>query len=153
MDILLWPVVKFVSYSRNLRKNHQAVEQMAASINEYGFKIPVLARSDGEVVDGHLRLKAAQKLGIDEVPVILCDEWSEAQVKAFRLMVNQSATWAEWDLDSVTLEIAELKGLDFDLNLTGFDRLEIDQFLFSNPDEEPERRHPGTTPSGGDPSG
>ena len=59
MDVIIWAVSKFVPYSRNLRKNHQAVAQMAASIQEYGFKIPVLARSDGEVVDGHLRLKAA----------------------------------------------------------------------------------------------
>jgi ParB-like chromosome segregation protein Spo0J len=58
---------------------------MVASIQEYGLKISVLARSSGEVVDGHLRLKAARKLGIAEVPVILCDEWSEAQVKAFWL--------------------------------------------------------------------
>ena len=53
---------------------------MCSSIREFGFKIPVLARSDGEVVDGHLRLKAARKLGITEVPVILCDEWTDAQV-------------------------------------------------------------------------
>jgi ParB-like chromosome segregation protein Spo0J len=61
------------------------------------FKIPVLARSDGEVVDGHLRIKAARKLRIDQIPVILCDEWTPAQVKAFRLMVNRSVTWASWD--------------------------------------------------------
>jgi ParB-like chromosome segregation protein Spo0J len=70
---------------------------MMASINEFGFKIPILARGNGEVVDGHLRLKAAQQLGMTELPVILCDEWSEAQVKAFRLLVNRSATWADWD--------------------------------------------------------
>jgi hypothetical protein len=58
-----------------------------------------LVRSDGEVIDGHLRLKAARKLGIKEIPVILCDEWTPAQVKAFRLMVNRSATWADWDED------------------------------------------------------
>jgi ParB-like chromosome segregation protein Spo0J len=62
---------------------------MCASIREFGFKIPVLARSNGEVVDGHLRLKAARKLGVDAVPVILCDEWTPQQVKAFRLMVNR----------------------------------------------------------------
>lgn len=138
MEIFTWPVVQFVPYSRNLRKNRHAVERMAASIQQFGFKIPVLARSDGKVVDGHLRLLAAQKLGIDKVPVILCDEWSEAQVKAFRLMVNRSTTWAEWDMELVALEIGELKALEFDLNLTGFDRLEIDQALFGNPEEEPE---------------
>jgi len=103
VEIPTWPVVKFVPYSRNPRKNDHAVERMAASIQEFGFKIPVLARSDGSVVDGHLRLKAAQKLGIADVPVILCDEWSEAQVKAFRLLVNRSATWADWNLDLVAL--------------------------------------------------
>jgi ParB-like chromosome segregation protein Spo0J len=85
----LWPVEKLVFYARNPRKNDAAVDRMVASIREFGFKIPVLARSDGEVVDGHLRMKAARKLGITEVPVILCDEWTPAQVKAFRLMVNR----------------------------------------------------------------
>ena len=78
---------------------------MCSSIREFGFKIPVLARSDGEVVDGHLRLKAARKLGITEVPVILCDEWTPAQVKAFRLMVNRSVTWADWDEELLALEL------------------------------------------------
>ena len=57
----------------------------------------MLVRSEGEIVDGHLRLKAARKLGMTEVPIIRYDEWSAAQVKAFRLLVNRSATWAEWD--------------------------------------------------------
>ena len=109
-----------------------------ASITEFGFKIPILARSSGEVVDGHLRLKAAQKMGMTEVPIILCDEWSEAQVKAFRLMANQSATWAEWDLGLVAQEIAELKSLDFNLDLTGFDPGEIDDLLFRDPQDPPE---------------
>jgi ParB-like chromosome segregation protein Spo0J len=65
---------------------------MCSFIREYGFKIPVLARSDGEAVDGHLRLKAARKLGIKEIPVLLCDEWTPQQVKAFRLIVNRSVT-------------------------------------------------------------
>jgi hypothetical protein len=67
---------------------------MCSPIREFGFNTPVLARSDGEVVDGHLRLKGACKLGLTEIPVILCDEWTPAQVKAFRLMVNRSAVGA-----------------------------------------------------------
>src|SRR6202453_184913 len=93
---------------------------MCGSIREFGFKCPVLARSDGEVVDGHLRLKAARKLGITEVPVILCDEWTPAQVKAFRLMVNRSVGWADWDEEALALELQELATLDFNLDLTGF---------------------------------
>src|SRR6202158_3981966 len=112
---------RLVFYARNPRKNDAAVDRMVASIREFGFKIPVLARSNGEVVDGHLRLKAARKLKITEVPVILCDEWTEAQVKAFRLMVNRSVAWAEWDEELLSLELLDLKGLDFDLSLTGFE--------------------------------
>ena len=118
LQIEMWPIDRLIPYARNPRKNDTAVDRMAASIQEFGFKIPVLARSSGEVVDGHLRLKAARKLGITEVPVILCDEWTEAQVKAFRLMVNRSVGWAEWDEELLGLELLELKDLDFDLALT-----------------------------------
>jgi DNA modification methylase len=130
-----WPITRLIFYAKNPRKNDSVVDRMCASIREFGFKIPVLARSNGEVVDGHLRLKAARKMGIAEVPVILCDEWTEAQVKAFRLMVNRSVTWADWDDDLLAQELADLKGLDFDLSLTGFDDREIDDFLAA-PDDD-----------------
>ena len=135
MQVEMWAVDKLVPYSRNPRKNDHVVERMVGSINEFGFKIPILGRSSGEVVDGHLRLKAAQKLGMTEVPVILCDEWTEAQVKAFRLMANRSANWAEWDSELVALELEDLKTLDFDLELTGFEPVEIDEFLFRDSDD------------------
>jgi ParB-like chromosome segregation protein Spo0J len=125
-EIQAWPIDRLIFYARNPRKNDAAVDRMCGSIREFGFKIPVLARSDGEVVDGHLRLKAARKMGITEVPVILCDEWTQAQVKAFRLIVNRSVTWAAWDEDLLALELQELKESDFDLDLTGFDPGEID---------------------------
>ena len=66
----LWPIERLVEYPRNPRKNDSAVDRMCSSIREFGFKIPCLVRSDGEIVDGHLRLKAARKLGIAEIPVI-----------------------------------------------------------------------------------
>ncbi len=103
-EIQIWPIDKLVGYARNPRKNNAAVDRMCGSIREFGFKIPCLVRSDGEVIDGHLRLKAARKLGITEIPVILCDEWTPAQVKAFRLLVNRSATWADWDEELLALE-------------------------------------------------
>lgn len=115
---------------------------MVASINEYGFKVPILARSNGEIVDGHLRLRAAHKAGMEEVPVVLCDEWNEAKVKAFRLLVNRSATWADFDAEVVALELGDLKALDFDLNLTGFDPHEIDEYLFADLDENDEEEAP-----------
>jgi DNA modification methylase len=127
--IEFWPIDKLVFYARNPRKNDSAVDRMCSSIREFGFKIPVLARSDGEVVDGHLRLKAARKLGIAEIPVILCDEWTAAQVKAFRLMVNRSVTWADWDETLLALELQELNEADFDLSLTGFEDEELARLL------------------------
>ena len=102
---------------------------MASLIKEFGFKVPVVARSDGSVIDGHLRLKAARYLGMETVPVVLADEWTEAQVKAFRIAVNKSAELAEWDTDLLALEIEDLKELDFDLELTGFELPELDEIL------------------------
>ena len=142
MEISTWSLSRFVPYCRRYRKNDHAVQRMVDSITEFGFKIPILARSNGEVVDGHLRLKAAAKLGMAQVPVIFCDEWSEAQVKAFRLLANRSVTWADWDLEVVSLEIKELKDLKFNLDLTGFDRLEIDQFLLADSMDDPESETP-----------
>src|SRR5437667_7586045 len=127
--IQIWPIDKLVFYARNPPKNDAAADRMCASIREFGFKIPVLARSDGEVVDGHLRLKAARKLGIAEIPVILCDEWTPAQVKAFRLLVNRSVTWAAWDEELLALELQDIQESDFDLTLTGFEIPEIEDLL------------------------
>jgi len=138
MEIYEVSLDKLIPYVRNPRKNDRAVSRMMASIKEFGFKIPILVRRRGEeieVVDGHLRLKASQKLGMTAVPVIFCDEWSEAQVKAFRLLVNRSVSWAAWDEELVALELADLNALDFDLSLTGFDPFEIDEFLFGDSDE------------------
>ena len=137
VEVQTWPVDKLIFYARNPRKNDAAVDRMCGSIREFGFKIPCLIRSDGEVIDGHLRLKAARKLGIADIPVILCDEWTPVQVKAFRLMVNRSATWADWDEELLSLELLDLQTSEFDLALTGFDSKEIDD-LFCNdiPDED-----------------
>lgn len=84
-----WPIERLIDYARNPRKNDHAVEQMAAVITEFGFRIPVVAKSTGELVDGHLRLKAARKLGLATVPVVLADELTDAQIKAFRLLANR----------------------------------------------------------------
>ncbi len=129
-EIHLWSIDRFAPYPNNPRKNDAAVDRMCASIREFGFKIPCLVRSDGEVIDGHLRLKAARKLGFPDIPVILCDEWTPAQVQAFRLMVNRSAAWAEWDDELLALELRDLKSQGFDLLLTGFDSKEIDKFFW-----------------------
>lgn len=142
MQIQLWPIERLVFYARNPRKNDAAVDRMCSSLREFGFKVPVLARSDGTVVDGHLRIKSARKLGswpggdTTGIPVILCDEWTEAQVKAFRLLVNRSATWADFDEELLALELQELNEADFDLSLTGFDPKELDDLLLGPEDDD-----------------
>jgi DNA modification methylase len=132
-----WDIAKLRPYTRNPRNNDQAVDRMVAAIQEFGFKIPLLVRRDGEIIDGHLRLKAAYKLGMTQVPTLSCDEWTPAQVKAFRLLVNRSVNWAAWDEELLALEIGELHELAFDLSLTGFAMPEIDRLLCAvHPDAE-----------------
>lgn len=114
-------VADIIPYARNPRVNDHAVDRMAAMIQEFGFKVPVLMKSTGDLIDGHLRLKAAHKLGLTEVPAIFCDSWTDAQIKAFRILVNKSVAWADWDNDMLKLEFDDLTAMDFDLDFTGFD--------------------------------
>lgn len=138
-----WDIEKLIPYYRNPRRNDEQVERMASAIREFGFRIPVVARSDGSIVDGHLRLKAAQKLGLKTVPVALADELTDTQIKAFRLLANQSANWAEWNEDLLKLEIEDLKQEEFDIGLIGFDgdllqRLDFGADSFGSWDDQQE---------------
>ena len=129
MQIQNIPTENLVEYARNPRKNDAVVDKMVACIKEFGFRIPIVAKSDGTVVDGHLRLKAARKMGLKEVPVVNADDLTEAQIKAFRLVANQSANWAEWDEELLKLEFKDLEDLNYDLELTGFDLEDIQRQL------------------------
>lgn len=119
-----------IHYARNPRRNDSQVDRMVGAIKEFGFKVPILAKSDGTVIDGHLRLKAAAKMGLADVPVIYADDLSDAQVKAFRILANKSVEWAEWDDELLKLELEELNEIGFDLELTGLSTLEIENALF-----------------------
>ena len=129
MNVEQWPLDRLIEYARNPRKNDHAVEKVAAAIHEFGFRVPILAKSDGLIVDGHLRLKAARKLGLATVPVLLADDMSDNQVRAFRLSVNKMAELADWDDAMLALELSALRIEEFDLDLTGFDPGEIDRLL------------------------
>ena len=153
LKVETWSIDRLIPYARNPRRNDEQVDRMASAIREFGFRIPIVAKSDGSVVDGHLRLKAAQKLGLTEVPVALADELTEAQVKAFRILANKSANWAEWEPDLLKLELQELQELDFNLELTGFDAEELGDIWLDgdggdfDPDEDAEAtRLDETTP-------
>ena len=113
-----------IPYINNPRKNDKAVDKVASSIKNFGFKNPIIVDKGNEIIAGHTRLKAAKKLGLEEVPVIKAEDLNEAQVKAFRIADNKTAEFAEWDME--LLEI-ELEGLD-DL-FTGFDIKELDDMF------------------------
>jgi len=140
------PIEWLREYPNNPRANDAAVDPMCDSISEFDLKVPLLATSDGELIDGHLRLKALRKVGFTEVPVILCDEWTPAQVKAFRLMINRSATWADWDEERLLDELRKLQEADYDLALTGFDTAEVDALLALDDDADEDAPPPPASP-------
>ena len=126
------PVEKLRFYDNNPRKNDAVVDQMVESIQHFGFRLPILVKRDGEVVDGHLRLKGALKLGMPEVPVLYADGMSEDDIRAFRILVNRSVNWAKWDDEKLAEEIAALVARSYEIALTGFDSAELDKLLKQN---------------------
>jgi hypothetical protein len=117
-----WPTTKLLPYARNARTHSdQQVAQIAASIAEFGFTNPILSGSDGVIVAGHGRLAAAQKLGLNVVPVVVLDHLTPTQRRALVIADNRIAENADWDERMLALELAALQDEAFDLNLTGFD--------------------------------
>lgn len=115
------PLDKLIPYAGNPRKNDHAVEQVAAAIKRFGFRVPVLAKSDGSLIDGHLRVKAAKHLGMEEVPVVLCDDLSEADIKALRISINRMAELADWDSELLSAELEGLAAEGLTVADVGFD--------------------------------
>lgn len=120
MKVETWEIGRLIAYENNPRKNDHAVAQLAAAIRKFGFRVPVLVRSGGEVIDGHLRLKAAIAADLLEVPVVVADDMSEAQVRAFRISVNRMAEQAYWDLDRLKFEVDGLAEAGIPIEVTGF---------------------------------
>lgn len=104
-----------IPYENNPRQNDQAVEYVANSIKEFGFKVPCVIDRDNVVVAGHTRLKACKRLGIKEVPCIVADDLTEDQIKAFRIADNKVSEYAEWDNDKLSMELG-----DIDLDMSEF---------------------------------
>jgi DNA modification methylase len=132
-------------YPGNPRLNDSAVDAVANSLQEFGFRQPIVVDKDGVIVVGHTRWKAAQKLGLKQVPVHVAKDLTEAQAKAYRLADNKSAELAEWDKELLPLELAQLREMEFDLSLTGFSDDELTELFAAplnaglcDPDEIPE---------------
>lgn len=135
-----WPTGKLLPYARNARTHSdEQVAQIAASIAEFGFTNPILAGSDGVIVAGHGRLAAAQKLGLEVVPVVVLDHLSPTQRRALVIADNRIAENAGWDDAMLRIEIAALQDDDFDLSLTGFDADALAELMAGDePDTEGE---------------
>ena len=138
MSIKDWPannieqrdVKSLIPYARNARTHSdEQVDQIAASINEWGWTTPVLIDPDNVIIAGHGRIMAAQKLGLETVPCMIADGWTEAQKKAYIIADNKLALNAGWDNELLAVEFGELKQLDYDLELTGFGLDEIGELM------------------------
>jgi DNA modification methylase len=125
MKVQLVDLSRIKPYPNNPRINDQAVQAVAASIRNFGFRQPIVVDEEGVIIAGHTRYKAAIWLGLKKVPVHIARGLSPAQVKAYRLADNQTSQLSEWDQDRLPIELAELQGLDFDLSLTGFSAEEL----------------------------
>ena len=114
-----------IPYANNPRLNDNAVDSVAASIKEFGFKVPIVVDGENVIINGHTRLKAAHKLGLKQVPVIVADDLTPEQVKAFRLAGNKTSELAEWDLDKLDIELDSIA--DIDMAEFGFDDMQINE--------------------------
>lgn len=144
MKIETIDIEKVIPYARNPRKNAGAVDKVAASLREFGFRQPIVVDEKYTVIVGHTRLLAAKKLGMTEVPVHIAQGMSDAQVQAYRIADNRTNEEAEWDIDLLKVEFKDLLDQGADLAMTAFDEDELKKFLaepvdgLTDPDATPE---------------
>lgn len=132
-------VEQLIPYARNARTHSDAqIKKLQSSIREFGFINPVLIDGNYNIIAGHGRVQAAEKEGLKEVPCIFVEDLTESQKKAYILADNRLSLDADWDMDLLKIELEDLQGMDFDLDLTGFNMDEIDALLSNEDDEEKE---------------
>jgi DNA modification methylase len=135
MLVEMRPITAIRPYENTPRLNDMAIDAVAASIREFGFRQPIVVDDDDVIIVGHTRYKAAVKLGLTEVPVHVAIGLSPAQAKAYRIADNQTATMSSWDDDKLPLELIGLQEMGFDLDLTGFSGNELLRLLGSDTNE------------------
>ena len=139
MKIIDKKIIDLKEYENNPRNNDSAVAAVAESIKQFGFKVPIIIDSDGVIIAGHTRRKAAEMLGLEKVPCVIADDLTEEQIKAFRLADNKTAELAGWDFAKLEAELEELS--DIDMSVFGFvinDDINIDDF-FTEAEEKKEK--------------
>jgi ParB-like chromosome segregation protein Spo0J len=123
-----WPLDRLIPFARNSRTHSAAqVDQIAASMREWGWTNPVLVDEAGTIIAGHGRVEAARKLGLTEAPVMLARGWSEAKKRAYVIADNKLALNAGWNEELLAAELTDLKELAFDLDLVGFEASELER--------------------------
>jgi ParB-like chromosome segregation protein Spo0J len=144
MEVKLVSIDDVRPYEKNPRVNDGAVDAVAASLREFGFRQPIVVDEAGVIIVGHTRWKAARKLGLAKVPVHVAKDLSPEQVKAYRLADNKTAELAEWDMELLPIELKDLQAADFDLSLLGFGEEELAKLLdggvqggLTDPDDVP----------------
>lgn len=139
-QIIYKKVENLIPYVNNPRNNDEAVDAVASSIKNFGFRSPIVIDGQGEIINGHTRLKAAKKLGLKEVPVLVADDLTPEQVKAFRLADNRVGEIATWNDDLLSIELEELDNLGFDMSDFGFDEIEndigLDEIFFDDEEQK-----------------
>lgn len=148
-----WSITKLIPYARNARTHSdEQISQIAASIKEWGWTTPILVDETGSIIAGHGRTLAAQRLKMTEVPVMVAKGWSDAKKRAYVIADNKLALNANWDIEMLALELTDLLGMDFDLDLTGFSAEEIATLMpvvvepgLTDEDEAPELQENSTT--------
>ena len=136
MNIVKKKVDELIPYINNPRNNENAVDKVASSISEFGFKNPIFVDKNNIVVNGHTRLLASKKLGLKEVPVIVIDDLTDTQIKAFRIADNKVAEYSKWDYDLLNIELEQLEELEFNMSNFGISVFEPIEFEIDEDIEE-----------------
>ena len=126
MDIVEKKITELIPYKNNPCHNDNAVQYVANSIKEFGFRVPIVIDSDGTIVCGHTRYKAAKSLGLKKVPCVVADDLTPEQIKAFRLADNKVGELSEWDIGSLDIE---LEGIGLDMGEFGFSVLDSEEVI------------------------
>lgn len=143
LEVIYKGIDEIIPYINNPRYNQAAIDKVAASIAEFGFKVPIVIDRDNVIVTGHTRREAAKKLNIEQIPCIYADDLTPAQVKAFRLADNKTSEFSYWDTELLKIELDALKELEYDVNMTDFgfsdlEDIDIDSFFEETEPQEPQ---------------
>lgn len=141
MEIVMKRLDELKPYGKNPRKNDAAVPKVMESIKKFGFKVPLVISKDGEIITGHTRFKASQKLGLESVPCVIADDLTDKQIKAYRLADNKVSEFSVWDYDLLGSELTELENMDFVMDDFGFsmDLSELEEFEDDDDEDEEEK--------------